>query len=121
MSLVDFHAFKFLSCIIYDIVDTAIILQLRYMCIDKKYVQRYLGDAIRKLRIKKGWTMEKTAFESEMEYIQFSRIELGKINTTVYQVYKLAKALNIEMSEFFIGINDSSEINIDEKKNNKIA
>ena len=40
---------------------------------------------------------------------------------SIYQVYKLAKALNIEMSEFFIGINDSSEINMDEKKDNKIA
>ena len=53
--------------------------------------------------------MEKTAFESEMEYIQISRIELGKINTTVYQVYKLAKALDIEMAEFFAGINEEIE------------
>ena len=65
------------------------------MCIEKKNVQCYLGNTIRNLRIRKGWTMEKTAFESEMEYIQISRIELGKINTTVYQVYKLAKALDI--------------------------
>jgi transcriptional regulator with XRE-family HTH domain len=51
--------------------------------------------------------MEKTAFESEMEYIQISRIELGKINTTLYQVYKLAKAMDIEMAEFFVGIHDA--------------
>lgn len=79
------------------------------MCIDKKNVQSYLGTTIRNLRIRKGWTMEKTAFESEMEYIQISRIELGKINTTVYQVYKLAKALDIEMTEFFSGINEEIE------------
>ena len=79
------------------------------MCIDKKNVQCYLGTTIRNLRIRKGWTMEKTAFESEMEYIQISRIELGKINTTVYQVYKLAKALDIEMTEFFAGINEERE------------
>jgi transcriptional regulator with XRE-family HTH domain len=79
------------------------------MCIDKKNVQCYLGTTIRNLRIRKGWTMEKTAFESEMEYIQISRIELGKINTTVYQVYKLAKALDIEMAEFFAGINEEIE------------
>lgn len=58
--------------------------------------------------------MEKTAFESEMEYIQISRIELGKINTTVYQVYKLAKAMDIDMSEFFLGIHEEIE------KRNKI-
>jgi transcriptional regulator with XRE-family HTH domain len=69
----------------------------------------YLGTKIRNLRIRKGWTMEKTAFESEMEYIQISRIELGKINTSVYQVYKLAKAMNIEMTEFFVGIHEELE------------
>ena len=79
------------------------------MCIDKKNVQCYLGTTIRNLRIRKGWTMEKTAFESEMEYIQISRIELGKINTTVYQVYKLSKALDIEMTEFFAGIHEEIE------------
>jgi transcriptional regulator with XRE-family HTH domain len=79
------------------------------MCIDKKNVQSYLGTTIRNLRIRKGWTMEKTAFESEMEYIQISRIELGKINTTVYQVYKLSKALDIEMTEFFAGIHEEIE------------
>jgi transcriptional regulator with XRE-family HTH domain len=79
------------------------------MCIDKKNVQSYLGATIRNLRIRKGWTMEKTAFESEMEYIQISRIELGKINTTVYQVYKLSKALDIEMTEFFAGIHEEIE------------
>jgi transcriptional regulator with XRE-family HTH domain len=91
------------------------------MCIDKKNVQSYLGTTIRNLRIRKGWTMEKTAFESEMEYIQISRIELGKINTTVYQVYKLSKALDIEMTEFFTGIHDALEDKIDKKKDNKIA
>ena len=53
--------------------------------------------------------MEKTAFESEMEYIQISRIELGKINTTIYQVYKLAKAMDIEMADFFAGIHEEIE------------
>jgi transcriptional regulator with XRE-family HTH domain len=77
------------------------------MCIEKKNVQCYLGATIRNFRTKKGWTMEKTAFESEMEYIQISRIELGKINTTLYQVYKLAKAMDIEMAEFFVGIHDA--------------
>lgn len=86
------------------------------MCIDKKNVQSYLGTTIRNLRIRKGWTMEKTAFESEMEYIQISRIELGKINTTVYQVYKLSKALDIEMTEFFAGIHEEIEKRKNENK-----
>ena len=65
--------------------------------------------------------MEKAAFESEMEYIQISRIELGKINTTLYQVYKLAKAMDIEMAEFFVGIHDALEKKLDKNKDNKIA
>jgi transcriptional regulator with XRE-family HTH domain len=86
------------------------------MSIDKKNVQCFLGTAIRNLRIKKGWTMEKTAFESEMEYIQISRIELGKINTTVYQVFKLAKAMDTEIAEFFVGIHDAIEEGLNDKK-----
>ena len=86
------------------------------MCIEKKNVQCYLGATIRNFRTKKGWTMEKTAFESEMEYIQISRIELGKINTTLYQVYKLAKAMDIEMAEFFVGIHDTLDQSLNDKK-----
>lgn len=46
-----------------------------------------LGAKIRELRKKKGLTMQQLSNELGIEYIQLSRIERGKINTTIYQVY----------------------------------
>jgi transcriptional regulator with XRE-family HTH domain len=45
--------------------------------------------------------MEKLALESEMEYSQIRRIEKGVINTTVYQIYRISKTLEIPMVEIF--------------------
>lgn len=45
--------------------------------------------------------MKALAYESDMEYMQLSRIELGKINTTVFQLLKLCTALDIELTDLF--------------------
>lgn len=71
------------------------------MSFDKKEVALILGGKIRVLRQNKGLTIEQLAHESGMGYIQLSRIELGKINTTVYQVFKISKSLEVEVSEIF--------------------
>jgi len=39
------------------------------------------------------------SFKADMDYKQLSRIELGKINTSIYQIYKIANALQINASE----------------------
>jgi transcriptional regulator with XRE-family HTH domain len=36
-----------------------------------------------------------------MDYSQLSRIERGKINTSVYQVYILARVLNVPVDSVF--------------------
>lgn len=72
----------------------------------KEKVQICLGERIRKLRLEKGLTIKKLAAESEMEYVQLSRIELGKINTTAYQLFKLSKALQLDMSILFQNLNE---------------
>jgi transcriptional regulator with XRE-family HTH domain len=46
--------------------------------------------------------MVNLAYESEMEYMQLSRIELGQINTSVYQLFKISKALNVELTDLFL-------------------
>jgi hypothetical protein len=33
--------------------------------------------------------------------MQLSRIELGKINTTIYQVFKISKSLEVDLHELF--------------------
>ncbi len=72
----------------------------------KEKIQICLGERIRTLRLEKGLTIKKLAAESEMEYVQLSRIELGKINTTAYQLFKLSKALELDMSILFQNLNE---------------
>lgn len=67
-----------------------------------------IGKRIRHFRLLNKMTMQTLAFESDMEYMQLSRIELGKINTSVYQLFKICSALNIKIEELFIGIEEES-------------
>ncbi len=60
-----------------------------------------MGSKIRELRLSKGLTIERVAFDSGMEYTQLSRIELGKINTSIYQVYKISDSLSVPVPEIF--------------------
>jgi transcriptional regulator with XRE-family HTH domain len=75
------------------------------MAIPKEKVAEIIGKRIRELRLKKGMTMEVLSVHSDMEYIQLSRIERGKINTTIFQVYKISKALSEPVTNIFDVLN----------------
>jgi transcriptional regulator with XRE-family HTH domain len=62
-------------------------------------VVKLIGERVRKLRIDKHLTLENLAFKADMDYTQLSRIELGKINTSLFQIHKIAIALGINSSE----------------------
>jgi transcriptional regulator with XRE-family HTH domain len=49
-------------------------------------------------------TIEQLAFETGVEYTQLSRIERGRINTSVFQLYMISKALSINFSEIISGL-----------------
>ncbi len=89
---------------------------------DKKKVATELGLKIRMLRLNKGLTMADFANICDMEYIQLSRIELGKINTTFYQIKKIANSLNITVGQMFNEIDNvesSNHLNGEYSKNPK--
>ena len=67
----------------------------------KEEIANQLGHKIRTLRVQKNMTMEELALESGMDYSQLSRIERGKINTSVYQIYALARVLEIPVHTIF--------------------
>ncbi len=67
----------------------------------KKEISEKIGANIRTIRLSKGLTIERLAAEASMEYTQLSRIELGQINTSIFQVYKIAKALNVNICDLF--------------------
>ncbi len=68
---------------------------------EKKRLADRIGNNIRAIRQRKGMSIEKLAFKSDIGYMQLSRIELGKINTTIYQVFKISKSLEVDLHELF--------------------
>jgi transcriptional regulator with XRE-family HTH domain len=74
------------------------------MALSKDEVTKIVGLKIRTIRNAKQLTIEKVAFDAGMEYTQLSRIEHGKINTSIYHIYKISQSLNIEVPDIFIDI-----------------
>ena len=71
------------------------------MTLKKQELTQKIGFNIRKIRMSKGLSIKALAFEADIEYTQVSRIERGKINTSIYQIYLIAKALGVEYMALF--------------------
>ena len=80
--------------------------------VTSKPVALELGQRIRKARNEKDLTIQALADMVGIEYTQMSRIELGKINTSVLQVCKISRALEICMSTLLKDL----ELNVTQKK-----
>ncbi len=67
---------------------------------DKDYLV-LLGKNITKFRKQKGITSKELGFLCEMEKSNLIPIEKGRINTTALTLLKIAKALDVEVKDFF--------------------
>ena len=56
---------------------------------------------IRDLRVSKGYPMQELADMMNIDRKQLTRIEQGKVNTSILVAYSLAKALEISLPELF--------------------
>ncbi len=81
-------------------------IQITHICSMKKYHNgtlekadfiKIVGLKLRSIRLEHKMTIESAAFNADMDYTQLSRIELGKINTSFFQIYKISKSLNVQM------------------------
>ena len=59
------------------------------------------GNHLKKVRKSKGFSQENLANDIGVEISQISRIERGIINTSIFNTYKIAKALNVEIKVLF--------------------
>jgi len=59
-----------------------------------------IGQKIRKMRISNGMSQESLSFECELDYSQINRMELGKVNFTISNLYRIAKVLNVHPKDF---------------------
>jgi transcriptional regulator with XRE-family HTH domain len=74
------------------------------MSYNKDTVVKLIGERVRKLRIDNQLTLENLAFKADMDYTQLSRIELGKINTSLFQIHKIASALGISSCDILTAL-----------------
>ena len=72
----------------------------------KNQVAITVGNRVRSIRQAKGLTIEQLAFEIGVEYTQLSRIERGRINTSVFQLFLISKALKTCFSEIISGLDE---------------
>jgi transcriptional regulator with XRE-family HTH domain len=59
------------------------------------------GARLKELRLKKGWSQEELAAEAGLDRTYVSGCERGLRNISLINIYKLAEALKIEVSELF--------------------
>jgi transcriptional regulator with XRE-family HTH domain len=62
---------------------------------------KLLAQRLKQLRSEKKITQEELAYRSELTLSQIARIETVKINPTVSTMFRIAKALDVSLSELF--------------------
>ncbi|MCX6325097.1 MAG: helix-turn-helix transcriptional regulator [Bacteroidia bacterium] len=73
-------------------------------------LQRVFGKVIKELRLQKKMSQEKLAFDSDIDRTYISDIEKGDRNVSLLIIYRIAKALQISLSDLFKKIEDHGEI-----------
>lgn len=61
--------------------------------------QQKLGKRLKELRTHKGWSQEKLGFETKLDRSFISGIERGERNPSLKSLQKLAKALDVSLSD----------------------
>jgi len=67
-------------------------------------IRRKLGDRIRKLRSRKGWSQEQFAAVSGLHRTYIGAVERGEKNLTISTLHTLAKTLDTSVAQLFRGI-----------------
>ena len=72
-----------------------------------------VGKRIKSLRVEKGLSQEDLAFKSGLDRTYITYVETAKKNVTIETLYKITKALDISLSDFFDF--DESDIEIKQR------
>jgi transcriptional regulator with XRE-family HTH domain len=67
-------------------------------------IQRELGERIRRLRARKGWSQEGFAEVSGLHRTYIGAVERGEKNLTISTLHVLAKTLNTTIARLFSGL-----------------
>lgn len=61
-----------------------------------------LGNQIRKLRQKRGWTLEQAAEAMSMDATQLAKVEAGTLNVTLVTLVRIADGLGVRVAALFV-------------------
>lgn len=64
-------------------------------------IRKKLGQRIKEKRLQLGLSQEKFALSINMDRTYFANVEKGKRNISILNIEKIAKGLNISLSELF--------------------
>ena len=67
---------------------------------DEKILRKF-GENLRSARLSQGITQEKLAEEAGISQIQITRIETGRLNTSVCTIQRIIDALEISANDLF--------------------
>lgn len=71
-------------------------------------IAKQLGERIKELRKKAGLSQEKFALKIDMDRTYFATVESGKRNISLQNIERIAKGLDVSISELFEGIGGDS-------------
>jgi transcriptional regulator with XRE-family HTH domain len=66
-------------------------------------IEKKLGDAIRAMRLEKGWSQEELSFESGLHRTYIGAVERGEKNLTVKNLVRIARSLGVQASFLMAG------------------
>lgn len=70
--------------------------------LDEIELIKSVGNKIRDARILKGLSQATLSYDANIPKNQVGRIERGEISTSISTLFKICKALNIQIQELFV-------------------
>jgi transcriptional regulator with XRE-family HTH domain len=64
-------------------------------------IKKKFGKQVKELRLERGLSQEKLAYEADLDRTYIPSIEKGERNVSITVIEKLAKALQVKISDLF--------------------
>ncbi|WP_309607779.1 helix-turn-helix transcriptional regulator [Flavobacterium sp.] len=68
---------------------------------DEKILVKEFGEKLKKIRLEKNLSQEMLANDADIPINQIGRIERAEISTSLTTIFKIAKALDINIKDLF--------------------
>lgn len=74
---------------------------------DPDELLKEIGDTVRRLRAARGFSQESFAQEAKLNRAYMGGVERGQRNVGVVNLYRIAEALNMSLTELFAEVEES--------------